>query len=181
MANEDWRINQEIARNNNIVVNLTDQQFGAYFRERENFEAGMHVADIIRAVGRYDDYDDGDWGRFAYQWYRNDFRVRVITNSDYIVEIESLDPTLRSRSGETIEVLWERPAIVERSPVDELPSARASSRMTDRRTRINAEFAWNWSTHGVVIIAASAIAVSIWKFPRISVVLAGLYLWKAWK
>ena len=85
----------------------SDRQLETFFRDAENFYAGMRVSAIIYAIGPFDFEADWDFGRWVYEWRRPSMRICVITRSAYVEVIEF---TNEHSAGRTAEVLWRRPA-----------------------------------------------------------------------
>lgn len=90
-------------------MKLDARQLEAFFRDPDSFRNGQHIRAVTDVVGDADLRDDWDWGRFIYEWVRPSFRARIYTKGDYIQWVEVLDPKLRGRFDEGVEILWEAP------------------------------------------------------------------------
>ncbi len=87
----------------------SDSQLEAFFREPANFQSGMRIAAIIYAVGPFDTEDDWDRGIWVYEWRKKTLRIRVVTQSAYVSQIEWLNPASTDRFDEPIALLWQHP------------------------------------------------------------------------
>lgn len=93
----------------NTWARPSDLQIESYFRDPENFHAGMRIAAIIYAVGQFDLEVDWDRGTWIYEWRKTSIRIRVTTASAYVTSIELLDQKLEYGHANILEVLWEIP------------------------------------------------------------------------
>lgn len=87
----------------------SDQQLENFFRDTDNFHSGLRVAAIIYAIGPFHSEVDWDRGNWIYEWRRKSIRVRVVTSSAYVKQIELLDPMKSDDFDEPLEVLWQLP------------------------------------------------------------------------
>lgn len=93
----------------NTWARPSDRQIEIFFRDRENFHAGMRIAAVIYAVGPFDSEVDWDRGNWIYEWRKPSIRVRVCTASAYVTRVELLAPASASDFDPELEVLWEIP------------------------------------------------------------------------
>jgi hypothetical protein len=88
----------------------SDRQLEEFFRDCDNFQSGMRIAAIIYAVGPFDTEDDWDRGSWIYEWRRKTIRIRVVTKSAYVTQVELLNPASTNRFDEPVQVIWQHPA-----------------------------------------------------------------------
>jgi hypothetical protein len=84
----------------------SEEQVRKFFLRPDNF-AGRDISHVIGALGRWQDYDDWDWGRFIYWWERPNLYVRVETKSNKIRRVDFFDPKNASDLA-TGKVVWEK-------------------------------------------------------------------------
>lgn len=93
----------------NTWARPSELQIGEYFRDTDNFHAGMRIAAVIYAIGKFDTEVDWDRGMWMYEWRKPLIRIRVTTASAYVTTIELLDHKNNCGYDGVLEVLWKLP------------------------------------------------------------------------